>query len=149
VIGARAAAVAGLALLAAACAHGPARTPDLDEAPSPTPASPARDRSVPARRVEAEVGLASYYSRAHQGRRTASGARFDMHALTCAHRTAPFGTRLRVTDLESGRSVVVTVTDRGPFKRGRVVDVSHAAARKLGMLQRGVARVRVEPDGDG
>jgi rare lipoprotein A len=153
VIAPRAAAVAGLALLAAACAHGPARAPDLDDAPAPAPASPARDRAAPvpapAPRAGTEVGLASYYSRAHQGRRTASGARFDMHQLTCAHRTAPFGTRLRVTDLESGRSVVVTVTDRGPFKRGRVVDVSHAAARKLGMLQRGVARVRVEPDGDG
>ena len=71
-----------------------------------------------------------------------------MHALTCAHRTAPFGTRLRVTDVDSGRSVVVTVTDRGPFKRGRVVDVSLAAARKLGMVSRGVARVRVEREKD-
>lgn len=68
-----------------------------------------------------------------------------MHAMTCAHPRAPFGARLRVTDLESGRTVVVTVTDRGPFKRGRVVDLSVAAARKLGMIERGVARVRVEP----
>jgi rare lipoprotein A len=67
-----------------------------------------------------------------------------MHALTCAHPSAPFGTRLRVTDLESGRSVVVTVTDRGPFVRGRVVDLSLAAARRLGMVERGIARVRVE-----
>ena len=67
-----------------------------------------------------------------------------MHAMTCAHRTAPFGARLKVTDLDSGQSVVVTVTDRGPFKRGRVVDLSLAAARKLGMVDRGLARVRVE-----
>jgi rare lipoprotein A len=67
-----------------------------------------------------------------------------MHALTCAHPSAPFGTRLRVVDLESGRSVVVTVTDRGPFVRGRVVDLSLAAARRLGMVERGIARVRVE-----
>jgi rare lipoprotein A len=67
-----------------------------------------------------------------------------MHALTCAHRSAPFGARLRVTDVETGRSVVVTVTDRGPFADGRVVDLSLAAARKLGMVQRGLARVRVE-----
>jgi rare lipoprotein A len=67
-----------------------------------------------------------------------------MHALTCAHPSAPFGSRLRVTDLDSGRSVVVTVTDRGPFVRGRVVDLSLAAARRLGMVERGVARVRVE-----
>ena len=68
-----------------------------------------------------------------------------MHAMTCAHPTAPFGAQLRVTDLENGRTVVVTVTDRGPFKRGRVVDLSLAAARKLGIVERGLARVRVEP----
>ncbi len=148
-IGARAAAAAGLALLAAACAHGPARAPELDGAPTGGAGGAPAHAETPAARPGVEVGLASYYSRRHHGRRTASGARFDMHALTCAHRTAPFGTRLRVTDLETGRSVVVTVTDRGPFKRGRVVDVSQAAARRLGMLERGVARVRVEPDGDG
>jgi rare lipoprotein A len=67
-----------------------------------------------------------------------------MHALTCAHPSAPFGARLRVTDLETGRSVVVRVTDRGPFEKGRVVDLSLAAARKLGMVARGLVRVRVE-----
>jgi rare lipoprotein A len=67
-----------------------------------------------------------------------------MHALTCAHPSAPFGTRLKVTDLETGRDVVVTVTDRGPFVRGRVVDLSLAAARALRMVERGVAKVRVE-----
>lgn len=132
-------------LAAAACAHGPARAPELDGAPARA-APPAGEPASPPR---AEVGLASYYSRRHQGRRTASGERFDMHELTCAHRTAPFGTRLRVTDLETGRSVVVTVTDRGPFKRGRVVDVSLAAARRLGLVERGVARVRVERYDDG
>ena len=71
-----------------------------------------------------------------------------MNALTCAHQTAPFGTRLRVTDLASGRSVVVTVTDRGPFSDDRIVDVSLAAARRLGMVRRGVARVRVDRAGD-
>jgi rare lipoprotein A len=68
-----------------------------------------------------------------------------MHALTCAHPSAPFGTRLRVTELESGRAVVVTVNDRGPFAPGRVVDLSLAAARRLGMVQKGLVRVRVEP----
>jgi rare lipoprotein A len=71
-----------------------------------------------------------------------------MHAMTCAHPSAPFGTRLRVTDLETGRSVVVTVTDRGPFVRGRVVDLSLAAARALRIVDRGVARVRVERVGE-
>jgi rare lipoprotein A len=88
--------------------------------------------------------VASFYGERFHGRTTASGARYDMHALTCAHPSAPFGARLRVTDLESGRSVVVTVTDRGPFVRGRIVDLSLAAARRLGMVERGVARVRVE-----
>jgi rare lipoprotein A len=89
--------------------------------------------------------VASFYGRDFQGRRTASGDRYDMGALTCAHPSAPFGTRLRVTDVESGRSVVVTVNDRGPFTKGRVVDLSLAAARRLGMVERGLARVRVEP----
>ena len=118
---------------AAACAHRPA--PREEAAPR---------REAPAPRAGAEIGLASFYGRRFQGRKTASGARFDMRAFTCAHRSAPFGTRLRVIELESGRSVVVTVTDRGPFSRGRVVDVSLAAARVLGIVERGVARVRVE-----
>jgi rare lipoprotein A len=95
-------------------------------------------------RPRGEIGLASYYGGEFQGRRTASGARYDQHALTCAHPSAPFGTRLRVTDLDTGRSVVVTVNDRGPFAPGRVVDLSLAAARKLGIVQRGVVRVRVD-----
>ncbi len=92
-----------------------------------------------------ETGLASFYSDALQGRRTASGAPYDGRALTCAHRTLPFGTRVRVTDVETGRSVVVTVTDRGPYADGRIVDLSRAAARALGILERGLARVRLEP----
>jgi len=91
------------------------------------------------------VGLASYYARALQGRRTASGTRYDGRAMTCAHRTHPFGTLLRVTDVESGKSVTVKVTDRGPFAPGRVVDLSWAAARALGILEQGLARVKVEP----
>jgi rare lipoprotein A len=125
------------ALLAAGCAHAPAPAPEREGqvTPRPTPADGA-----PA----AQVGTASFYAHRFHGRRTASGARYDMHAMTCAHPTLPFGTRLRVTDLDSGRSVVVTVTDRGPFAHGRIVDVSYAAAKQLGMVKRGVARVRVE-----
>jgi rare lipoprotein A len=122
---------AALALaLSAACAHGPQR----EEAPVPRAQ----------RRAAGEVGMASFYAHRFHGRTTASGARYDMHALTCAHPTAPFGSRLKVTELERGRSVVVTVNDRGPFVRGRVVDLSLAAARALGIVERGVARVRVE-----
>jgi rare lipoprotein A len=126
-------AVALVALLAA-CTHAPTRPASEERPPAPIARPPEGG----------EVGLASFYGRKFHGRKTASGERYDMHGLTCAHPSAPFGTRLLVTDLESGRSVVVTVTDRGPFKRGRVVDLSLAAARKLGILERGVARVRVE-----
>ncbi|HET6437992.1 MAG TPA: septal ring lytic transglycosylase RlpA family protein [Anaeromyxobacter sp.] len=88
--------------------------------------------------------MASFYGRRHQGHRTASGERYDAAALTCAHRTEPFGARLRVTDLATGRSVVVTVNDRGPYVHGRVIDLSLAAARELKMVRRGLVRVRVE-----
>jgi rare lipoprotein A len=112
----------------------------------PPPAIPTPPAAQPARPAPGvEVGVASYYAHRFHGRRTASGAPYDMHAMTCAHPRAPFGTRLRVTDLESGRSVVVTVTDRGPFARGRVVDLSYAAAKAIGLVHRGLARVRVEP----
>ena len=112
--------------------------------PGPAQEPPAAPAPEAREATGSVVGLASFYGRRFNGRRTASGEPYDAHRLTCAHPTAPFGTRLRVTDLETGRSVVVTVNDRGPFVRGRVVDVSLAAARALGMVARGVARVRVE-----
>lgn len=86
-------------------------------------------------------GKASYYS---LGQKTASGAAFDPTQLTAAHRTLPFGTRLRVTDPKTGKSVIVTVNDRGPFVGKRVVDVSLAAARVLGMIERGVMDIVAE-----
>ena len=89
-------------------------------------------------------GYASYYAHYHEGMRTASGERFDMHALTAAHRTLPFGTRVRVTNLANGRAVVVRITDRGPYVRGRVLDVSYAAAQRLGMVESGVGHIRME-----
>ena len=90
------------------------------------------------------TGRASYYGERFRGQRTASGERFDPDDLTAAHRTLPFGTRLRVTNVGNDRSVVVRVTDRGPFHRSRLIDVSKAAARALGMIGPGTARVRVE-----
>lgn len=89
----------------------------------------------------ASNGLASFYSDATQ---TASGEKFDAHELTAAHRTLPFGTRLRVTNVATGQSVTVRVTDRGPFVPGRVVDVSHSAAETLGMVGEGVAKVKLD-----
>jgi len=86
-------------------------------------------------------GLASFYGN-ESGRQTASGQRFDQNALTCAHRSLPFGTKLRVT--RGDRSVIVTVNDRGPFVRGRVLDLSTAAARAVGLTSAGVGRVTAE-----
>ena len=85
-------------------------------------------------------GSAAYYSEDYKGR-TASGAAYDPNKFTCAHRTLPFGTRLRVTDRRSHRSVVVVVTDRGPFNKGRTIDLSLAAAKVLRMTGRGVIAV--------
>jgi rare lipoprotein A len=91
-----------------------------------------------------QEGWASYYGTAHHGRRTASGERFDEHQLTAAHRSLPFGTLVRVTNLGNGREVVVTINDRGPFRKHRVIDVSSRAARDLGFLRQGTVRVRIE-----
>ena len=89
-------------------------------------------------------GKASYYSNGLHGRRMSNGERYDRNAFTCAHRTLPFGTRLKITNPRNGKSVIVRVTDRGPFVRGRVVDLSYAAARELGTIASGVAYVKVE-----
>jgi rare lipoprotein A len=89
----------------------------------------------------AGYGLASFYS---YDPHTASGEKFNEHELTAAHRTLPFGTRLRVTDVDTGRSVTVRVNDRGPFVRGRVVDLSASAAETLGITGKGVAKVKVD-----
>jgi len=91
-----------------------------------------------------EVGNASWYGKRHQGKRTASGERYEEYAMTAAHPTLPFGTRLRVTNLENRRSAIVRVNDRGPFVDGRVIDLSLAAARALGIAEEGVARVRLQ-----
>ncbi len=90
-----------------------------------------------------ESGLASWYGAAHQGRRTASGERFDRRQFTAAHPFLPFATMLRVTALGSGRSVLVRVNDRGPNHPGRLVDLSEAAAHAIGMDRAGVARVAI------
>jgi len=94
--------------------------------------------------LASEIGLASWYGKRHHGRLTASGVVFNQNALTAAHRTLPFGTRVRVTSLENGRQVVVQITDRGPYWNRRVIDLSREAAQALGMLTPGVVRVRLE-----
>lgn len=129
-------AIRALALCAAAalgCAH----------APSPGGGrAPAKSGEGPEGGALAE-GTASFYGPGFEGRRTASGERFDPGALTAAHRTLPFGTCLRVRNLGNGREVDVRVNDRGPFAGGRILDVSAAAARILGMVEGGLAKVRL------
>ncbi|MDZ7704841.1 MAG: septal ring lytic transglycosylase RlpA family protein [Trueperaceae bacterium] len=90
-------------------------------------------------------GAASWYGPGFAGRLTANGETFNPAELTAAHRTLPFGTRLRVVDLATGRSVVVRINDRGPYAGNRIIDLSRAAAQQIGMIDRGVARVRLEP----
>ena len=90
------------------------------------------------------VGQASYYSDGFNGNKTASGETFNKDAFTAAHREFPFGTLLRVTNLSNNRSVEVTVNDRGPFEKGRIIDLSEAAANAIGMVQAGTAEVRIQ-----
>lgn len=149
----------GLAPLAASTAAGPDPAAGLDTATSvaviemvPVPptaevtlgetAEQAPPPSAPQETVLGQ-GSASYYAAKFNGRRTASGERFDNAAMTAAHRTLPFGSRVRVTNPANGRSVVVRINDRGPFTRGRVIDVSRAAAEELGMVARGHANVEL------
>lgn len=100
---------------------------------------------APAAAGPAQQGIASYYGPEFTGRRTASGERFDPQSNVAAHRTLPLGTVARVTNLETGRSRTVRIADRGPFIRGRIVDVSPRTAEELGMRQQGVAPVEVTP----
>lgn len=90
-----------------------------------------------------ESGAATWYGKQHHGGPTASGERFNMYALTAAHRTLRFGSQVLVENLRNGRSVVVRINDRGPYGRGRVIDLSYAAAQRLDMLQAGVVPVRL------
>jgi rare lipoprotein A len=119
----------GIATLAVAACGAPPRPQPLPE-PGPT---------------HVQRGMATFYGSALQGHPTASGERFDMHLMTAAHRTLPLGTRVRVTNLRNGRSVDVRINDRGPYgDRNRIIDVSEAAAQRLGMIDAGVVPVTVE-----
>lgn len=91
-----------------------------------------------------EVGMASWYGKKFHGKHTASGEIFNMYKFTAAHRILPFGTLVRVKNLENGKEVVVRINDRGPLKRGRIIDLSYAAAKKIGMIQKGLVKVRIE-----
>ena len=136
----------------------PDEIPDVDAIPEPEvraePRSRAgnRDYAVLGKKYRvlddhagyAEEGLASYYGKKFHGRRTSSQEVYDMYAFTAAHKTLPLPSFVRVTNLDNGRSVVVRVNDRGPFHKGRIIDLSYAAAVKLGYREKGTAKVRVE-----
>lgn len=117
-------------LLFVACSVPPARTKP------PIPSEPAH-RAM-------QTGIASWYGPGFHGRPTASGAIYDQHELTAAHQTLPLGTKVMVTNLDSGRSVEVLINDRGPFAKGRIIDLSYAAAQSLGMIGPGTIPVRIE-----
>ena len=106
--------------------------------PAPIPAGPRPPADV-------QIGSASFYHPALDGRETASGEPFSSQLMTAAHRTLEFGTRVRVTNLVNLRSVIVTINDRGPYVAGRIIDLSRRAAAELGFVRNGVTRVRVEP----
>jgi rare lipoprotein A len=118
----------------------PAPAPSLPIASSVTTPAPVK---VPAP-ISQETGTAAWYGREYQGKKTASGEVFDMNGLTAAHRTLPLGTVIRATNLENVKSVTVTINDRGPFTRNIILDLSYAAARKLGFSDKGTARVQID-----
>lgn len=89
-------------------------------------------------------GMASYYAKRFHGRRTANGEYFNMYAMTAAHKKLKFGTHLKVTNKRNGKSVIVRINDRGPYAKGRIIDLSYGAAKKLGMLKSGVAKVKLQ-----
>lgn len=111
---------------------------------APASASKTADVIAAPAVVATQEGMASWYGPGLHGRRTANGETFDQHAMTAAHRTWPMGSMVRVTNLENGNSVTLRINDRGPFARGRVIDVSRAAARELGFEREGEVRVSLE-----
>jgi peptidoglycan lytic transglycosylase len=156
-------ALIGLLLALAGCSHRPAQVkvapapppqqqePDgtppaqAESTPAPQPATPTPIEIAPnAKALLVQTGIASWYGAPYHNRRASNGEVYDMNALTAAHRTFPLGSIVRVTNLASGDSVTVRITDRGPFIEGRIIDLSHAAAEKIGLVRRGTGEVRVE-----
>jgi rare lipoprotein A len=145
-------------VLLAGCGHKPVAiavppAPPVEKQPAQGPpvqsdeaASAPEDLSVApgAKALLVETGIASWYGAPYHNRRASNGEIYDMHAMTAAHRTLPLGSVVRVTNPANGSSVVVRITDRGPFIAGRIIDLSQAAARRIGLIQKGTAKVRVE-----
>jgi rare lipoprotein A len=152
-------------LFLASCSHKPARiavapAPPIEQeqpAPEGTPpaeaeqtkppeASPSPEAEVTpeSKPLLVETGIASWYGAPYHNRRGSNGEIYDMNAMTAAHRTLPLGSIVRVTNLVSGKSAVVRITDRGPFIEGRIIDLSQAAAKQIGLVQKGTGQIRVE-----
>ena len=112
--------------------------------PETQDASPPPIDAAPTTSTVTETGLASWYGAKHHGKRTASGEIFDQNKFTAAHRTLPWGSIVKVTNLDNGKSVEVRINDRGPYTKARVIDLSRAAARALAMVKSGVSPVRIE-----
>jgi rare lipoprotein A len=138
--------VSGIVLAAMSIAQTPpVPSPPPPSSPAPQQAAPeSAARPTAAARDHAMEGLAAYYSRRLHGRRTASGRAFDQNGMTAAHPTLPFGTRVKVTNTRNHRTAIVRINDRGPTQSGRVIDLSRAAAKKLGIRRAGVIPVRLE-----
>jgi rare lipoprotein A len=130
--------------LAACSGPAPVDWPAVALLPPPSEAPSSLPPETGPRPRFAQEGLASWYGKRFHKKRTASGERYNMHDLTAAHRTLPLDTVVRVTNLDNHLTVLVRVNDRGPFRRGRVIDLSAGAAYALGMMQRGIAPVLVE-----
>lgn len=155
-----------LCFFLASCSHEPARVavapappiePQEQRVPEGTPPAVAEKRQADApastplpevapdsKPVLVETGIASWYGAPYHNRRGSNGEVYDMNAMTAAHRTLPLGSIVRVTNLDSGQSAIVRITDRGPFIEGRIIDLSQAAAKQIGLVRRGTGRVRVE-----
>ncbi len=136
-------------LLASGCGHrkiqAPAPPPPPEEQPyAPAPPSPELPPQRRQKPEASQVGIASWYGAPYHNARGANGQIYNQNAMTAAHRTLPLGTVVRVTNLSTRQSVVVTITDRGPFVRGRILDLSRAAAIRIGVWRTGTARVRID-----
>jgi len=138
------------------CSHKPVSVA-VPATPSPAQAQPSESATarpqtntdqpefpLDAKPLWSETGIASWYGAPYHNRRASNGEVYDMHAMTAAHRTLPLGTIVRVTDLKTGSSALVRITDRGPFIEGRIIDLSQSAASKIGIVQRGTAEVRID-----
>jgi rare lipoprotein A len=128
----------------------PREIPPIANVPSESEVPPIAKIPAPPQFTITETGLASWYGSRHHGKRTASGEIFNQDKFTAAHRTLPWGTRVKVTNLANGKSVEVRINDRGPFEKARIIDLSRAAARSLDMVKQGITTVRIEwqPDSE-